>query len=315
MLVEKDEKTGRFLASNPIRQTAKAFLSRCVIGVGILLVIYPAPSLAHEEPHLRIEKLTRRIERDPANADLYLTRGELHRISSHWDLAMADFDRVAELRPDLESIHFHRGRLMFDAGWFHRAKETLDHFLEAHPDHARGLIIRGRVLRKLGRPLEAARDYTRALTLVSDPGPGVFLERAQALTEAGNEYLDAAVAGLDEAVRRLGPLVVLESLAIDLEAERHRYDAALDRIDRVLVRQARKERWLVRRAEILRKAGREEEARATYQAALAAVESLPPHLLEIPASQELEAHLRSLLAGSTLGSLPEDHSAPAGEGS
>jgi tetratricopeptide (TPR) repeat protein len=281
--------------------------------MGGIIVLVSAPSLAHEEPHVRIEKLTRQIERDPANADLHLKRGELHRVSSHWELALADFDRVAELSPELESIDFRRGRLMFEAGWFERAKDMLDLFLDGHPAHAGGLIIRGRVLRKLGRPVEAAGDYTRALTLTPDPGPRVFVERAQALSEAGEEYLDAAVEGLDEAIGKLGPLVVLESLAIDLDVQRHRYDAALTRIGRVLAQMARKERWLVRRAEILQKAGRVEEARASYQAALAAVESLPPHLRQTPASQELEAHLRTLLAGSTSGRLPKEHSAPIGK--
>ncbi len=145
--------------------------------------------------------------------------------------------------------------------------------------------------------MEAAQDYSRALTLASNPGPDLFVERAQALCEAGDEYLGAAVEGLDEAIRRLGPLVVLASVAIDLEVKRNRYDAALDRIDQVLAQLARKDRWLVRRAEILQKAGRMEEARATYQAALAAIESLPPHLRQTPASRELETRLRALLAG------------------
>jgi tetratricopeptide (TPR) repeat protein len=293
---EKNEKAGRFPVLTWIRRKAKTLLSLFVIGVYII-VISPAASLAHEEPHLQIDKLTVRIKQDPANADLYLARGELHRVSSHWDLALADFDRVAELSPDLETIDFHRGRLMFDAGWLHRAKDTLNHFLEAYPRHTQGLIIRGRVLRKLGHPLEAAHDYSRALSLASSPGPDLFVERAQALCEAGDEHLGAAVEGLDEAIRRLGPLVVLASVAIDLEVKRNRYDAALDRIDQVLAQLARKERWIVRRAEILQKAGRTEEARATYQAALAAVESLPPHLRQTPASRELETRLRTLLAG------------------
>ncbi len=300
---EKNEKAGRFPVSTWIRRKAKALLSLFVIGVYII-VISPAVSLADEEPHLQIEKLTQRIKQDPANADLYLTRGELHRVSSHWDLALADFDRVAELNPTFETIDFHRGRLMFYAGWFHRAKDTLNHFLDAYPHHTQGLIIRGRVLRKLGHPFEAAQDYSRALTLMSSPGPDLFVERAQALCEAGDEYLDAAVEGLDEAIQRLGPLVVLASVAIDLEVKRNRYDAALDRLDQVLAQLARKERWLVRRADILQKAGRMEEAKATYQAALAAIESLPPHLRQTPASRELGTRLRALLAGKKFKKAP-----------
>ena len=64
--------------------------------------------------------------------------------------------------------------------------------------------------------------------------------------------------------------------AIELELRRQNYDAALVRLDRVTSQSERKEAWLVRRGEILKLAGREEEARAAFNAALVAIESLPP---------------------------------------
>jgi hypothetical protein len=55
----------------------------------------------------------------------------------------------------------------------------------------------------------------------------------------------------------------------------------------------RKEMWLVRRAEILRNAGRTEEARATFKAALLAIESLPPDRRQNRAVSALELRARS----------------------
>ena len=89
---------------------------------------------------------------------------------------------------------------------------------------------------------------------------------------------------------------MLESLAIDLEVRQQRYDAALARSDQVLSEVSRKEKWLAQRGEILEKAGRFEEARATYADALKAIESLPSRLRRVPASQGLETYLRTLLA-------------------
>jgi hypothetical protein len=51
--------------------------------------------------------------------------------------------------------------------------------------------------------------------------------------------------------------------------------------------------WLVRRAEILRNAGRIEEARATFKAALLAIESLPPDRRQNRAVSALELRARS----------------------
>src|ERR1041385_2750456 len=102
---------------------------------------------------------------------------------------------------------------------------------------------------------------------------------------------DDAVRGLDEGIRRMGPLVTLELSAIDLEVQLKRYDAALARVDTVMSRLQRKESWLVRRAEILKTAGREQEAKKSYRDALAAIEKLPPTHRHTRATLQLEASI------------------------
>ncbi len=269
-------------------------LVRSALILGLALVCV-APGLAHDDPHQSIERITLQIEQDPYNAELYLRRGELHRQSSHFDAALADFDHVATLSPDDETIHFHRGRLLFEAEEFPEAWLALDRFLTSHPSHARGFMVRGRLLRKLGLPLEAAQDYARALSLTPNPTPVMFVEHAQALAEAGGPWVEMAIQSLDDWNQKLGPLILLESLAIDLEVEGQQYDAALVRIDQVLTEMARKEVWLVRRGEVLEMAGRKEEARVAYRDALKTIEALPSRLRQVPASRELETHVRALL--------------------
>ena len=68
-------------------------------------------------------------------------------------------------------------------------------------------------------------------------------------------------------------------------------DAALARIDTVMARLQRKETWLERRAQILRAAGREEEAKKNYHDALAAIGRLPPAHRLTRMTLELEARL------------------------
>ena len=61
-----------------VRLTAALCLTMC------------APLLAHGEPYEQIERISREIERDPNDAELYLARGGLHRISGHLEAALAD---------------------------------------------------------------------------------------------------------------------------------------------------------------------------------------------------------------------------------
>jgi tetratricopeptide (TPR) repeat protein len=265
-----------------------------------MIIACPIPLLAHDDPHQSIEKITLEIKQDPDNVELYLKRAELHRISSHWDMALADLEYAAELDPDLIYLNFYRGRLHFEAGRLPQAKLALDFFLSSHPNHVEGLITRGRILRKLNQPLKAAQDYAHALSMTSNPTPVLFTERAESLVESGEGYADMAVQGLDEGIQKLGPLVSLESPAIDLDVKLQRYDRALARIDRVMAKMNRKEKWLVRRGDVLAKAGRSEEARSTYEAALNALESLPVRFQQIPASRELAARIRAILESNDL---------------
>jgi predicted negative regulator of RcsB-dependent stress response len=101
--------------------------------------------------------------------------------------------------------------------------------------------------------------------------------------------------GLDEGIKRLGPLVTLQLTAIDLELRRRNYNAALARLDEITSQSDRKETWLVRRGEILKLAGRQEEARAAFNAALVAIESLPPQRRQSRAVTTLQLRARSAL--------------------
>jgi tetratricopeptide (TPR) repeat protein len=166
-----------------------------------------------------------------------------------------------------------------EAGRLKQAKKLLDRFLEKEPQHAKALVSRARTFIDLNRPLDAARDFTRALDAYGDnhrPDPSFYIERARALASAGIEHLDDAVRGLDEGLERLGNPVTLQLYAIELELKRKRHDAALTRLERIATQADRQETWLVRRGEILESAGRPEEAHDAYSAALEAIQALPP---------------------------------------
>ena len=266
----------------------KKFIWLVVICVALL----PSFAQAHEGLHEQIAAITAKIKRDPKNASLYLQRGELHRLHHDWMRAAADYNRAEHLQPGLQIVDLARGKMFFDSGKLQHAKLTLDRFLGRQPDHYEGLITRARVLAKLGVRMEAAKDFTRAISLSSVPEPELYLERANVVAA---DRIDEALRGLDEGLNKLGPVVTLQITAIDLELRRKNYDGALVRLDQVAAHSQRKESWLVRRGEILQLAGRDEEARAAFNAALTAIESLPPAHRQNRAVSALELRARSAL--------------------
>jgi predicted Zn-dependent protease len=258
-----------------------------LLSVGILLSSF---AHAHEGLHEQIVAITAKIKRDPKNASLYLQRGELHRLHRDWNRADADYDRAARLQPGLTIVGLARGKMLFESGRFQRAKLVLDRFLTQQPNHFEGLTTRARVLAKLGSTAGAIKDFTQAIA--QSPDPELYLERAETTVRDGKR-IDEALSGLDEGIKRLGPIVTLQLPAIDLELRRQNYEGALSRLDLIAAQSERKEAWLVRRGEILKLAGRDEEARAAFNAALIAIESLPPARRQSKAVTALQGRARS----------------------
>jgi tetratricopeptide (TPR) repeat protein len=189
------------------------------------------------------------------------------------------------------TVHLARGQLFLQTGAFNQAKDALDHFLAKYPNHAAGLIARGRTKRRLGDTVGALGDYDHAIAAAHAPEPDYYLERAEICASLGGAQIDEAIRGLDEGLARLGQPVSLVLVAIELEVAARRYDAALQRIDAICSRTPRKELWLARRGEVLEKAGRAVEARTAYQAALAAIDELPEQRRRTKMMTDLRADL------------------------
>lgn len=272
--------------------------ARVVPALGAIAFAFALPSAAgaHGAVHEQIAVVTRQIALHPTAASLYLKRAELHRFHRDWDAALADFDRCLRLVPGLPIVDFLRGRTLFEAGRPAAARPALDRFISAEPDHGEAFVVRARALAGLGEADAAVRDYTAALERIVEPRPDVYVERARVLAHLEPGRLDEALAGLDEGIRRLGPLIALERPAIDLELAEGRYDAALARVERIAAQADRPEVWLARRGEILRQAGRADEARRAFAAALAAIERSGGRRKRSPATAGLETRLRAALA-------------------
>lgn len=262
----------------------------------VMAVLITSSALAHGAIHERIRAVTDEIRRSPKNAELYLMRGELYRNHEEWTAAGADYDRAQKLNPKLSPVHLARGKMLFESKRLAPAKVELDRFLALAPKNTDGLLTRARIHHGLRRYPAAVQDYTRVIELHPDPGPEHYLARARAQAALGGAQVGAALSGLDEGMRRLGPIVSLESFAIDLELQRGHYDAALKRLDAIIAQAGRKETWQARRGDILMRAGRPTEAKEAYRSALDSIEKLPPGRRNAPATAKLQKDLQTRLA-------------------
>ena len=246
------------------------------------------------KPSVRQEPVLTPSRDDPDAPELYLLRGDLHRLHGHWSEAITDFRKARQLDPDNVATGLGMGRTYLDQGLYKKALKHLDRALAKQSDNIRGLDARAKIFHLLGRPLSAAADYQRAIDSFQQPKnplPEYYFERARALEAAGVDYIGAALQTLDAGISMLGNLRVLEDYAVELERKRGHYDAALLRLDRVINRSARKEALLMKRGEILMEAGRTLEAEDDFTAAREAIHALPQHRRHTHAIKNIQADI------------------------
>jgi predicted Zn-dependent protease len=269
-------------------------VAACVVS----LLCSARPASGHTDIEVQIDDLTRRIQSEPGDATLFLRRGELHRIHRDWSAAQADYRAARRLDPGLLVVDLCLGRMFLDQDRPGRAKDALDRYLSKRPEDAEGLTLRGAALGKMGRLQEGIADYRRALALpaLRTSAPDTYLELVKLLTAAGDEHREEALRTLDEGIAALGPIVSLELPAIELALSLRRFDDALKRVDILASQSGRRERWLLRRAEILRQAGRTQEAAGAYQDVLKLIASLPEKRRAAPDTKEFVAQACKALA-------------------
>lgn len=267
----------------------RTLLSLLLLGGSLWL---PAAVLAHGVTSEQIKQVTALIQHEPQNPHLYLRRGELYRRSGNARAALDDYAQSEKLAPQLSEVHFLRARLYFETRTPELAELSLDRLLAQHPQHTEALLLRAEVRAQLGATTQAIADYNAVLARHTQPKPEHYLARAELQLAARRP--DDSLAGLEEGLAKLGPLVVLHQRALEIEVQRKRWDAALARLDTLLAQAPRQEFWLVRRSEILWQAGRRAAARQSRQAALAAIAALPDHLRHTLAMQQLQRRCRKI---------------------
>jgi tetratricopeptide (TPR) repeat protein len=260
----------------------------------LLLALCPR-ARAHGDLHEQIQALSAQLRADGGNAVLFHKRGELYRAHRDYTAALADYARAERLDSGLAVVQLSRGRALLELGRPAPARAALSAFLRSQPDHAEALLLRARCQARLGAHAAAELDFERALDQLADPLPDLFLERAENLREAGRP--EPALAVLELGIQSLGPLVTLESAALELELRLARFDAALARVDAMLAQAPRPEQLLARRAEVLQRAWRSEEACAARGQALAALAQLPTSKQRLPSTRELQHRLEKARAG------------------
>lgn len=261
--------------------------------VGLLFLGLSASLAAHPESEVAIAELTEWIARHPRQPSLYFSRSQHFIDHERWAEGEKDLLRVESLAADHPGLNLAFSRLYLATGRLDEARRRIDQARHADPLDPTVVIISGRIHAQMGQASAAAEDFSRAIDLLPEPRPELYLERA-ALPLPAAETLR----GLDEGIERIGPALPLVDRAITLEWSLGQTDAALARLDTLIQSSSRPEFGWKRRGDLLHSAGRTAEARLDYLRAQSALSLHPAWLQQTADAQVLALELKRRLAGS-----------------
>ena len=128
----------------------------------------------HGGLHERLAQLAAELEKNPNDARLYFELADVNCQHGEWQASLLNLDRVDELAPGKFLTSLLRGDAWLTGAQPQKAKEALDSLLVAHPECARGWLLRARAAQRLGDGPASIAGYREALarTAVWEPDLG-----------------------------------------------------------------------------------------------------------------------------------------------
>jgi len=181
-------------ASHPLRSAACALLVLCALCATSRAddAEHPLPAAKRaqldEELDRTIRDMTARIEKEPKDQDALSRRGDAYFFRARFAEAVADYDRMIVLDPDLAASHWRRGIALFYAGQFEAAaKQFEDYHSFDDVDRENGIWRYLSQHKAFGRP-KAREGLLKYQKDDREPFPDVY--RLFAGERTGDEILD-----------------------------------------------------------------------------------------------------------------------------
>jgi len=151
-----------------------------------------------EDPEAQLADYGRVLELDPDNADALRERGRVHLASGDAEAALQDFDAALAADADDVTAQFLRSQVLFSQQKFDEALASLNDVIDKAPSAAPALISRARIHTLKSDSQSAIADLDKALLLA--PGDVIALWlRASNHAQLGET--EKALADLDQALQ------------------------------------------------------------------------------------------------------------------
>lgn len=225
-----------------------------------------APAFPHPDTPRRLAEVARELEQKPGDPELLFRRGCLLLDEEYADYPQALKDLTEALKaPGIKDVRLYRGTALLRTGDVRAALSDLDRYVHEAPGDAHGFERRSEARVASHDPRGAIADLQAAIRLA--PRADLYSRCAHLQVEAG--LASAAIQSYEDGIAALNAPLELLVAGVDLATAHGAHDKALAWLTVIESRGGRREGWVLRRAQVLDKAGRAGEARAGYGEVLA----------------------------------------------
>jgi len=274
-----------------------------VITIAVIGITFLSPMVyGHDDLPTKIGEISRQIQKDPQDVELYVARGYFYLLDGNWEVSLIDFDTVERLSSEkVPAVPLLRAKAWFIGSGLarnHKQKEdrlanslfNVDSFMLDHPEHPDAFKLKADTLAELGRYSEAISIHRELIgELKQNPGPEYYTKHADWLI--ADKRPSEAVKFLDTGINHLGVVEILQDKAIGIDISQQNFQSALKRTDTLLSGHSRKDKYLVQKADILRLDDQEEEAVILYNMALDEIEKLSSIIKRKKHTSELKEYI------------------------
>lgn len=268
------------------------------IVIFLLLLVLIEASEAHGSLHDQIDAASAQMKKHPHDADVLMKRGRLRLQSGSYDSAIDDFHTLLAIDPKNIPAHYYLAEAYFAQKNIKRAIQHSNRFIQqvtGKGAKSRGLELLGRIQVQAKHYSEAIQAYEQLLHLTRLPKPEYYLALASAYNRAENSDRLSSVRVLDQGMRTLGMLPVLQKKSIEYELQTHNPEKAILRVDRLIDSNPHSFAYLKLKADILWQLDRQPEAISVYQSSIAILDKLPLSRKNSPGIIELRKSMESRL--------------------
>jgi len=231
--------------------------------------------MAHGPAHERIAHLTKKIEKNPTDYNLYIDRAGLYKIDGNFDKSYADYMKAKSLKSDIANMDYMLAELFYEFDYFESALASINSFQKLNRSLAVCYNYKAKIFDKLFEADSALLYAELSYPYQAKPSTRFFVTVKEYALFANKEDYAKASYWLEEGKRRLPFDLVIQEEYVKLAMKFGDFDKAIALCNEKIGSLKRKEYWYFLLATAQTEAGKKEDALKNLVRASESIEKLP----------------------------------------